>query len=109
MPKKDFTFFFHTCALKPLFGVLDLIAKAPALNTKHNGRHGCPVCVHPGTWDGTCVYLPGNEHPLHTYESMIQDAIQAEYTQQPINGIKGRLMFSKFIDEGFPFLGCHFC
>lgn len=63
--------------LKPLFGVLDLIAKAPTLNMKqHSGRHGCPVCVHPGTWDRTCVYLPENEHALRTHESMIQDGIE---------------------------------
>ena len=80
--------------LKPLFGVLDLIAKAPALNMKqHNGRHGCPVCVHPGTWDGTRVYLPGNEHPLRTHKSMIQDAIKAENTQQAVNGIQCSLNF----------------
>ena len=35
--------------LQPLFGVFDLIAKAPVLNMmQHNGHHGCPVCVHPG-------------------------------------------------------------
>ena len=85
--------------LKPLFGVFDLIAKAPALNMKqHNGRHGCPVCVHSGKWDGTRVYLPGNEHPLRTHESMIQDAIEAEHTQQAVNGIKGHSMFSKFLN-----------
>ena len=80
--------------LKPLFGVLDLIAKAPALNMKqHNGRHGCPVCVHPGTWDGTRMHLPGNEHPLRTHKSMIQDAIEAENTQQAVNGIQCSLNF----------------
>ena len=85
--------------LKPLFGVLDLIAKAPALNMKqHNGHHGCPVCVHPGTWVRTRVYLPENEYPLRTHESMIQDTVEAERTQQAVNGIKGRSMFSDFLN-----------
>ena len=85
--------------LKPLFGVLDLIAKAPALNMKqHNGRHGCPVCVHPGTWDRTRVYLPENEHALRTHESMIQDGIKAECTHEVVNGIKGRSMFTDFLN-----------
>ena len=35
--------------LQPLFGVFDLIAKAPVLNMKQFNRlNGCPTCLHPG-------------------------------------------------------------
>ena len=50
-----------------------------------------------------CVYIQarGTElvciyHPLRTHKSMIQDAIKAEHTQQPVNGIKGHSVFSKY-------------
>ena len=50
--------------LQPLFGVFDLITKAPVLNmVQFNGANGCPVCVHPGVWNATRLYLPGTEYP----------------------------------------------
>ncbi len=37
-----------TFSLKPLFGVFDLVAKAPILNmNQFNGKNGCPSCLHP--------------------------------------------------------------
>ena len=66
--------------LKPLFGVLDLIAKAAAFNMKQHK-----------SWN-SCIFTI-NEHPLRTHESMIRDAIEAENTQQAVNGIKGHTMF----------------
>ena len=76
--------------LQPLFGVLDLIAKAPVLNmVQFNGANGCPVCVHPGVWDSTRLYLPGTEYPLRTDASMRCDAASAQREENIVNGIKG--------------------
>ncbi len=49
-----------TVRLKPLFGVFDLITKAPVMNIKQfNGKHGCPTCLHPGvTHSCTCQVPP---------------------------------------------------
>ena len=82
-----------TIKLQPLFGVFDLIAKAPILNmVQFNGAHGCPVCLHPGVWDSTRLYLPGTEYPLRINQSMIRDATQAEIQESVVNGIKGQSM-----------------
>ena len=76
--------------LQPLFGVLDLIAKAPVLNmVQFNGANGCPVCVHPGVWDSTRLYLPGTEYPLRIHASMRHDAAEAQRENNKVNGIKG--------------------
>ena len=76
--------------LQPLFGVLDLIAKAPVLNmVQFNGASGCPVCVHPGVWDSTRIYLPGTEYPLRTDASMRCDAVSAQREGNTVNGVKG--------------------
>ena len=76
--------------IQPLFGVVDLIAKAPVLNmVQFNGANGCPVCVHPGVWNRTRLYLPGTEYPLRTDASMRHDASSAQREKTTINGIKG--------------------
>ena len=85
--------------LQLLFGVLDLIAKAPALNMKQfNGENGCPVCLHPGVWDRTCLYLPGCDYSLRTNESIVQDGGRAERDQEIINGIKGHSILSDVVN-----------
>lgn len=69
--------------LQPLFGVFDLIAKAPVLNmVQFNGANGCPICVHPGVWDSTHLYLPGSEYPLRTDASMRRDTTLAQREDQ---------------------------
>jgi hypothetical protein len=91
--------------LQPLFGVLDLIAKAPALNMKQfNGTNGCPACLHPGVWERTRLYLPGYEYSLRTNESIVQDAGKAERDQEIVNGIKGHSILSGVVNlaTGFP-------
>ena len=88
-----------TVRLQPLFGVLDLIAKAPALNMKQfNGANGCPVCLHPGIWERTRLYLPGCDYSLRTNESIVQDARRAERDQEIVNGIKGCSILSGVVN-----------
>lgn len=85
--------------LQPLFGVFDLVAKAPILNMmQFNGLKGCPVCLHPGTWERTRLYLPGTVYSLRTNEGMMQDGIQAERNKAVVNGIKGQSVLSGIID-----------
>ena len=94
-----------TVRLQPLFGVFDLIAKAPALNMKQfNGRNGCPTCLHPGEWrPGTRVYLPGT-YPLRTHDGLKQAARKAEKKEEAVDGIKGRSALTKLVDlvDGIP-------
>ena len=95
-----------TVRLCPLFGVFDLIARAPAVNMKqHNGFMGCPTCVHPGaTKQHTCVYLPGTEYPLRTHSSIVSTGIEAQEVGEAVDGIKGRSSLESVIDlvNGIP-------
>ncbi len=95
-----------TVRLRPLFGVFDLIARAPAMNMKqHNGLMGCPTCVHPGgTKQHTRVYLPGTEYPLRTHSSIVSAGIEAQEVGQAVNGIKGRSRLESIVDlvNGIP-------
>ena len=95
-----------TVRLRPLFGVFDLIARAPAMNMKqHNGLMGCPTCVHPGgTKQRTRVYLPGTEYPLRTHSSIVSAGIEAQEVGQAVNGIKGRSRLESIVDlvNGIP-------
>lgn len=89
----------RTVRLRPLFGVLDLIAKAPALNMmQFNGANGCPVCLHPGVWESTRLYLPGSEYSLRTNKSIGQDGRSAERDHKIVNGIKGRSILSGVVN-----------
>lgn len=95
-----------TIRLQPLFGVFDLIARAPAMNMKqHNGFMGCPTCVHPGeTKQRTRVYLPGTDYPLRTHSSIVSDGIEAQEIGEAVNGIKGRSSLENIVDlvNGIP-------
>lgn len=85
--------------VKPLFGVFDLIAKAPILNMhQHNGRYGCSSCLHPGVHIGTMVYPPGTDYPLRIHNSINNAAIEAEEEGIIVNGIKGKSALSPIID-----------
>ena len=67
-----------------------MIAKAPVLNmVQFNGANGCPVCVHPGVWNATRLYLPGTKYSLRTDASMRHDASSAQREETIVNGIKG--------------------
>ena len=47
---------------QPLFGLFDLVAKAPILNMhQFNGEYGCPSCLHPGVHTSSRYYLPGTD------------------------------------------------
>lgn len=94
-----------TVRMKPLFGVFDLIAKAPVLNmTQFNGKNGCPTCLHPGSWTGTQVYLPGEAYELRSDRSINKAGRVAERQDRPVVGIKGRSVLSGFVDlaNGIP-------
>ena len=95
-----------TVRLHSLFGVFDLIARAPAMNMKqHNGYNGCPTCLHPGeTKRHTRVYLPGTDYPLRTHNSIVQAGIQAKRDGEAVEGIKGKSPLASVIDlvNGIP-------
>ena len=93
------TSFGHTTIrMKPLFGVFDLIAKAPVINMKQfNGKHGCPSCLHPGTRLHTQVYPPGTYHK-RSNASINRDAGEAENAGTAVNGIKGRSILFGFVE-----------
>ena len=95
-----------TIRLQSLFGVFDLIARAPAMNMKqHNGYNGCPTCLHPGvTQHHTHVYLPGTHYPQRTHNSIVQAGIQAERDGEAVDGIKGKSPLARVVDlvKGIP-------
>ena len=83
------------------FGVLDLIAKAPVLNmVQFSGANGCPICVHPGVWDSTRLYLhvTGTECPLRTDASMRCDAASAQREDNTVIGIKGPSVLTRLLN-----------
>ena len=86
--------------LKPLFGVFDLVAKAPVLNmNQFNGKYGCPSCLHPGVRvDGVQTYPPGIDYKLRTNDSMIMRGAEAERRQSVIKGIKDPSILEAFVD-----------
>ena len=91
--------------LQPLFGVFDLIAKAPVLNMKQfNGLNGCPTCLHPSERRaGTGAYLPGT-YPLRTHDKLKQAARKAEEKGEAVDDIKGKSALSKLVNlvDGTP-------
>ena len=95
-----------TIRFQSLFGVFDLIARAPAMNMKqHNGYNGCPACLHPGTTrNHTHVYLPGRCYPQRTHDSIVQAGIQAERDGEAVDGIKGKSPLERVFDlvKGIP-------
>ena len=87
-----------TVLLKPLFGVFDLIAKAPILNmVQFNGKYGCPSCLHPGKWINAMVYPPGTNYPPRTAASIRAAAERAE-EDAPIEGIKSHSILSSIVN-----------
>lgn len=95
-----------TIRFQSLFGVFDLIARAPAMNMKqHNGYNGCPVCLHPGTSQNhTHVYLPGSCYPQRTHNSIVRAGIRAERDGGAVDGIKGQSPLALVFDlvKGIP-------
>ncbi len=85
-----------TFSIKPLYGVFDMIAKAPLMNmNQHNGKYGCPSCLHPGLRLGhTQTYPPGD----FTEQSFENAAAKAERISSVVDGIKGKTVLSKIID-----------
>lgn len=74
-----------------LFGVFDLIAKAPILNMhQHNGCNGCSVCLHPGeSFSQRRVYAAGFNYQDRTHEMYVDDATKAITKGTIVNGVKG--------------------
>lgn len=96
----------HTFQIYPLFGVFDLMAKAPILNMiQHNGSHGCPTCLQQGESYQRCwVYLPNGLYTERTHEGVIKDACSAITSNCIVNGIKGKSVLANLIDviDGVP-------
>ena len=82
-----------------LFGIFDLVAKAPILNMmQFNGANGCPTCLHPGVWDSSRYYLPDTKYPTRTNSSVIKAASDAIKDGKVVQGIKGRSVLTGIID-----------
>ncbi len=96
----------HVFRLCPLFGVFDLIAKAPILNMmQHNGKHGCLSCLHPGqSYNRHWVYLPDKTYAARTHQSVTRAATEAVLCNRVIDGIKGESALGNLIDvvDGVP-------
>lgn len=85
---------------KPLYGVFDMIAKAPVLNMhQFNGAYGCPSCEHPGVRIGrTQTYPPGTDYPSRTTETIMKFASEAEEKKEVVKGIKGISVLASLVD-----------
>lgn len=85
--------------LKPLFGVFDLVAKAPIMNMmQFNGKYGCPSCLHPGLRVGRLQTYPPGSYTLRTSTSIKMAADKAEKDIAVIDGIKGSSILAKIVD-----------
>lgn len=87
--------------LKTLYGVFDMIAKAPILNMhQFNGTNGCPSCLQPGVRiSRTQTYPPGRNCPLRTTQSMKEAGVMAERENSIIDGIKGFSVLSCIVPD----------
>lgn len=85
---------------RPLFGVFDLVAKAPVLNmNQFNGYNGCSTCLHPGSqMHGSRYYLPGNSYPIRTNNSVKTAGESAESQSRVVDGIKGASVLTGMVD-----------
>ena len=93
----------RTFRIKPLYGVFDMVAKAPILNmNQFNGKSGCPSCIHPGKRiNHTQTYPPGTDYTLRTTQSMRVAAAKAEKESSVVNGIKGPSVIASIVDIAF--------
>ena len=102
-----------TVKTKLVFGVFDLIAKAPVLNFKQfNGKFGCSVCYHPGLRlpNGARIYLPYS-YPERTHAEVINAANEAERDKCAVKGILGTSPLADMLDmvEVVPIDYMHCC
>lgn len=90
---------------KALFGIFDLVAKAPVLSmNQFNGQYGCPTCLNPGVWNGSRYYLPDSISILRTNTSFIRAGKEAQLSHCIVNGIKSKSVLTDAVDlvNGFP-------
>lgn len=77
----------------PMLFTADALAKADVLHLiQHNGRFGCPYCLHPGTHiEGTKYirYCNRNCNTNRTNRGARNDMIQAHHSGAIVNGYKG--------------------
>lgn len=96
----------HTFRLFPLFGVFDLVAKAPILNMiQFNGKYGCSTCLNAGqSCQQRWVYLPDSTYPERTHKSIIEAATEAVSINKCVDGIKGESCLAALVDlvDGVP-------
>jgi hypothetical protein len=83
-----------------LFGIFDLIAKAPVLNMhQHSGSNGCSVCLHPGeSFSRRRVYAAGVNYACRSHEMYLTDATKALTEGTIVNGIKGSSPLTDLVD-----------
>ena len=90
---------------KPLFGIFDLVAKAPVLcMNQFNGQYGYPTCLNPGVWNGSQYYLPDTVCVMRTNTSIIRAGREAEVRQCIVDGIKSNSILTDAVDlvKGIP-------
>lgn len=84
---------------QPLFGMFDLVAKAPVLSmNQFNGANGCPTCLHPGLWNGSRYYSPGTSYPTRTNNSVKIAGEEAVNHKCIVDGIKGKSVLTDVVD-----------
>lgn len=89
-----------TIRTKLVMGVFDLPAKSAVLCAKQfNGKHGCSVCLHPGTLVSRNhrVYLPG-DYVSRTHYSVVADAERAKQNGEAVNGIISNSPLTSILD-----------
>ncbi len=55
-----------------------------------NGVNGCPTCLNPGVRTVSQYYPPDDTYDLHTNESVVKNAEDAEKSKTVVQGIKGK-------------------
>lgn len=82
-----------TIRFQSLFGVFDLIARAPAMNMKqHIGYNQVRLVI-------THVYLSGRSYAQRTHDSIVQAGIQAERDGEAVDGIKGKSPLEQVLNQ----------
>lgn len=84
---------YKTVQVIPMIFTADALAKAYVLNmTQHNGRYGCPYCLHRGTnVEGSTQIRYCNEDiaPNRTNQKARADMFAAHSSTENVNGYKG--------------------
>ena len=79
-----------TIKAKIVLSIFDLPAKALVLSCKQfNGKFGCTVCLHPGSYVSRRRVYPPTSYELRTHKSILSLAQKASRCGKAVKGIKG--------------------